>query len=402
MQGTRPFLGWVVGTAMEHDGHEDQMQHHFLAELLRTTAGEIGVSAAHKLIESNPGLAARYQPLPACKWKDTLTSWTIELSAALTAGCPSIFARQIAWRRSAFIARGVPTDDLKLGLGALRTLVLAEVPEEDRATIDAFFKPALCAIDSTSEGCGQSESSSLCADTKMGQMGIKYLVAILEGDRFEASKLILEAAASGTPVHDLYTQVLCPAQTELGRMWEQAEIDVAEEHFATATTQMVMAQLYSFLDRRPRNGLTVVAATVTGNHHDIGIRMVADFFEMAGWKAVYLGQGVPPEELATSVVTFEADLLVLGACMHTQLQAIGDAVRMVRSLDEERRCKILVGGPGFAETGELWRTMGADAFAESAETAVAAAEQMMRAATPPTHPATPPADASLSPAPSQG
>ncbi len=380
---------------MEHNGHEDQMQQHFLAELLRATAGEIGVCAAHKLVEGNPGLAARYQPFPACKWKDTLTSWTIELSAAVTAGCPSIFARQIAWRRSAFAARGVPTDDLKLGLAALRKLVLAEVPEEDRPTIETFFKPAMCAIDSISEGCGQSESSSLCAETKLGQLGFKYLVAILEGDRLAASKLILEAATAGTPVHDLYTLVLCPAQTELGRMWERAEIDVAEEHFATATTQMVMAQLYSFLDRRPRNGLTVVAATVTGNHHDIGIRMVADFFEMAGWKAVYLGQGVPPEELASAVITFEADLLVLGACMHTQLQAIGDAVRMVRSLDEERRCKILVGGPGFAETGELWRTMGADAFAESAETAVAAAEQMMKAVTQP-------ADASLSPAPSRG
>jgi methanogenic corrinoid protein MtbC1 len=380
---------------MEHDCQEDQMQHHFLAELLRATAAEIGVRAAHKLIEGNPGLAARYQPFPACKWKDTLTSWTGELGAALTAGCPGIFARQFSWRRSAFAARGVPTDDLKLGLAALRTAVLAEVPAEDRATIDACFKPALCAIDSTSGGCGQSGASALLADTTLGQLGIKYLVALMEGDRYEASKLILEAATSGTPVRDLYTKVLSPAQTELGRLWEQADIDVAEEHFATATTQMVMAQLYGFLDRKPRNGLTVVAATVSGNHHEVGIRMVADFFEMEGWKSVYLGPGVPPDELATSVITFEADLLVLGACMHTQLQGIGDAVRMVRALDTEMRCKILVGGPGFAETGELWRTMGADAFAESAETAVGVAEQMMKGVTQPV-------DASLSPAPSRG
>jgi methanogenic corrinoid protein MtbC1 len=160
-------------------------------------------------------------------------------------------------------------------------------------------------------------------------------------------------------------------------MWEMAEIDVAEEHFATATTQMVMAQLYSYLKRKPSNGRTVVAATVSGNHHELGIRMVADFFEMEGWRAVYLGPGVPPDELATAVVTFGADLLVLGACMHTQLQGIADAVRVVRATEGTEKVKVLVGGPGFAETGELWRTMGADAFAQCAESALGAAEQLM-------------------------
>src|SRR6185369_4125192 len=103
-----------------------------------------------------------------------------------------------------------------------------------------------------------------------------------------------------------------------------------------------------------------------GNQHELGIKMCADFFEMEGWRPVYLGPAVPPDELATAVVTFGADLLVLGACMHTQLQGIADAIRVVRSVPEAQGVKILVGGPGFAETGELWRTMGADAFAHCA------------------------------------
>jgi methanogenic corrinoid protein MtbC1 len=358
--------------------HDQHTQHQFLAELLRATAGELGVRAAHKLVETHPEIAARYEPLPACKWKDTFSSWTIELAAALTAGCPGIFARQIAWRRSAFTARGVPLSDLKTGLGVLASSVASEVPEEDRDVIECFFKPAMCAIDSTSPGCGQSGAPALCAETPLGQLGIKYLVALLEGDRLAASELIVGAARSGTEVRDLYLQVLCPAQKELGRMWEQAEIDVAEEHFATATTQMVMAQLYSFLKRKPCNGRTVVAATVSGNHHELGIRMVADFFEIEGWRAVYLGPGLPPDELATAVATFQADLLVLGACMHTQLQGIADAVRVVRSTPQASDLRILVGGPGFAETGELWRTMGADALCESAADAVSVAEGLMK------------------------
>jgi methanogenic corrinoid protein MtbC1 len=362
---------------MEHDCSDQHSEHQFLAELLRATSGDLAIRAAHRFINSRPDIAVRYEPLAVCKWKDGFASTIIDLSSSLAAGCPSVFARQIAWRRSAFEARGVPLDDLKAGLAVLKETVAAEVPPEDRAIIESFVKPALCAIDSVAPGCGQSSESSLCPETAVGQLGIKYLVALLEGNRLAASRLITDAAKAGMPVRDLYLQVLSPAQTELGRMWEQAEIDIAEEHFATATTQMVMAQLYSFLDRKPCNGKTVIAATVTGNHHEIGIKMVADFFEEEGWRAVYLGAAVPPDELAVAVVTFEADLLVLGACMHNQLQGVADAIRVVRATPQASRAQILVGGAGFAETGDLWRTMGADALANGATDAVDVAHRLV-------------------------
>ena len=34
-----------------------------------------------------------------------------------------------------------------------------------------------------------------------------------------------------------------------------------------------------------------------GNAHEIGVRMVADRFEWEGWRVVYLGPSVPPEDL---------------------------------------------------------------------------------------------------------
>ncbi len=47
----------------------------------------------------------------------------------------------------------------------------------------------------------------------------------------------------GRSVGELYLNVLLPAQAELGRMWLAGEINVAEEHFASQATRMVMAQL---------------------------------------------------------------------------------------------------------------------------------------------------------------
>ena len=83
----------------------------------------------------------------------------------------------------------------------------------------------------------------MTAATPEEKLATEYLVAILEGDRRKAGRLILQAANEGRSISDLYFLVLQPAQEELGRMWVLDEINVAEEHFATATTRMVMAQL---------------------------------------------------------------------------------------------------------------------------------------------------------------
>ena len=66
-------------------------------------------------------------------------------------------------------------------------------------------------------------------------------------------------------------------------MWLANEINVAEEHFASHTTKMVMAQLLPHATIQPSNGKTMLAAAVAGNQHDIGLQAVADFFEMDGW-----------------------------------------------------------------------------------------------------------------------
>jgi methanogenic corrinoid protein MtbC1 len=164
--------------------------------------------------------------------------------------------------------------------------------------------------------------------------------------------------------------VLGPVQQELGRLWHMNDLTVAEEHFATATTAMVISQLYPHLPRKQSNGKVVVAASVQGNQHDLGVRMVCDYFEMEGWRAIYLGANVPGHDLALAVEHFGCDLLCLSAYMPTQIRAVEDTIETTRGHDTGRRCKILVGGPAFLGADVLWREIGADGFAQSAQDAV--------------------------------
>ncbi|MFO7900020.1 MAG: cobalamin-dependent protein, partial [Planctomycetota bacterium] len=98
------------------------------------------------------------------------------------------------------------------------------------------------------------------------------------------------------------------------------EINVAEEHFASQTTKMVMAQLLLKAVPKPPNGKTILAAAAANNQHDIGLQAVADFFEMEGWRTIQLGANVPVDDLVKAVECFQVDLLALSAALHVQIE----------------------------------------------------------------------------------
>jgi MerR family transcriptional regulator, light-induced transcriptional regulator len=116
------------------------------------------------------------------------------------------------------------------------------------------------------------------------------------------------------------TRVRVPAvQYEVGRLWQVNEISVAQEHYCTAATQLVMSQLYPQLFASEKTAGTLVAACVAGDLHEIGLRMVTDFFEMAGWNTFYVGSNMPTEEIVDTLVLRRADVLGISATISSHL-----------------------------------------------------------------------------------
>ena len=71
-----------------------------------------------------------------------------------------------------------------------------------------------------------------------------YLDAIRAGDRRRAFQLIDDGRGSGLVLGTLYMDVFQPALREIGRLWQENQISVADEHLATAITQAAMARAY--------------------------------------------------------------------------------------------------------------------------------------------------------------
>lgn len=206
----------------------------------------------------------------------------------------------------------------------------------------------------------------------------QYLDLLLQGRRNEASELVVGSVEAGTSVKDIYLHVFQPAQHEVGRLWQTNRISVAQEHYCTAVTQLVMSQLYPRIFSHEKGESRMVATCVGGELHEIGIRMVADFYEMEGWDTYYLGANATTMRVLRTLEDRNADLLCISATMTFHLNMVESLVQAVRTADRTNKIKILVGGALFMKTPDLWLRVGADATAEDAQQAVDAGKRLIQ------------------------
>lgn len=175
-----------------------------------------------------------------------------------------------------------------------------------------------------------------------------YLDTLRAADILGAYKVAARALEQGMPFAVLYQRVIAPAMHELGRLWEEGAITVADEHWATALTYRVLVALRSPVQVdliEPRSGRPrALLAAVQGEQHALGLRMAADLLEDEGCQVIYLGADVPTKALLQAVDTLSPDLLGLSATMPEATPRLEGVVEAVRA--EWSGLPLLIGGQG--------------------------------------------------------
>ncbi len=200
----------------------------------------------------------------------------------------------------------------------------------------------------------------------------QYVAAQLAGNRREALRLLVdEGLLRGVPLQVLHLEVIQLAQYEIGRLWQENIISVAQEHLATSISQLALAHLYRHLPRDPENGKVVMVSCVEGELHEMGPRMASDFLEMAGFDVRFLGASVPPEHLARMLREVRPDLLALSVTMTYHLPQLREAVKHAR--EAVPGVPIAVGGLAFRWAPVLEEDLGVSFFGRDARELVATA-----------------------------
>ncbi len=294
------------------------------------------------------------------------------LFEAIEASSPELFADYISWEKIFLVNLGIPEERLKERLEVMEDVIIKNLPPEKSSFAVKYIEEGIDNLSAPS-----SYKSFINEDKPLVKLLEQYLQFLLDGNRHSAGKMIIEAVDNGISVKDIYLHVFQSSLYEIGRLWQENKITVAQEHYFTAATQLIMSQLYPYISKSKKAGKVLVATSVSKELHEIGVRMVADFFEMDGWNTYYLGANTPTESVIETIIGKRADLLLISATISSHIGEVMNLIRTVRSCVECRDPKIIVGGYPFRVDTDLWKKVGADGQAENAENAVKMAEKLV-------------------------
>ena len=337
-----------------------------VSEALNSQCPALAVQMVAREFVRHPELEQRYGYAGREKCLEDAVYHLAYLAQAIAAGKTELFADYIGWAKVMLGKRGVPAEDLAGLFDTMKESLRQGLPPELSRLACDYLDSGLRQLPLLPEDV----PCFIVEGTPLASLATQYLQALLRGERHAASKLILDTVQQGTSVRDVYLHLFQRTQYEIGRLWQVNQISVAQEHYCTAATQLIMSQLYPCIFGAEKTHGTLVATCVSGDLHEIGARMVSDFFEMEGWHTYYLGANVPTPSVVQTLIGHQAAVLAISATITYHVRAFEALIAAVRRAPECRGVKILVGGYPFKIASDLWRDIGADGSAPDAQEAV--------------------------------
>ena len=342
-----------------------------MSELLETTRDliiERQEDLAREIVERHwklrPALEQRYGEKGRTKCFEDARYHLRYLSEAVGAREPALFVHYVRWAKTMLLARNIPVEDLVANLEVMLDVLGKELPLSIQIPAVDYVKSAIGSLTLANDN-----SSFLDPGQPLADLAHQYLSALLRYDRHSASALIMGAVENKADIREIYCHVFEPCQYEIGRLWQSNVVSIAQEHYCTASTQLIMSQLYPYIFRSDRTLRgTIVAACVNGELHEIGARMLCDLLEMEGWNTIYLGANVPTAGIVDVLRDNHSDILAVSASMTFHIRAVREVIAAVRLASPATR--ILVGGYAFKIAPNLWRDVGADYWTKDASDAI--------------------------------
>jgi methanogenic corrinoid protein MtbC1 len=293
------------------------------------------------------------------------------LGEAVRCGVSKIFIQYAVWSGQLLVNTGMDMASLVDCFKAIDAQILESGRGSWTEKASAFIADALQQMRLGQPIC----QSYITPENPHYLLAQGYLQNCLSLKRKEALEQIQQAVKQGIPVYDIYLQVITPVLHELGRLWQQNQITIGQEHYSTALAQMAMSQLFPWVFDGSVKTKRLVSACVAGELHEIGARMVSDLFEMHGWDTVFLGADVPIESVIDTVIQYDANVLAISATLGCHLGAVADMIKAARATPDCQKIKILVGGSAFNVDSSLWQVVGADGWAADAQVGIDLANQ---------------------------
>lgn len=297
--------------------------------------------------------------------RDDLHSHIDYLVGALVAGTPLPFGDYLVWLRDLLEARQVPTGSVPLSATLLAEYLRERLAPEQYAPVEVVIQGGHDALGADTDPVTPFRAPAEAGTEHPSAEALSN--TLVTGDQGGAREIVDAAQLDYLP---LAVGLIQPALYRVGERWQAREISVAQEHLATALAQRLLAQAFTRVPWTPAEGPGALFACVPSNHHAVGLRMVADAFELEGWSVEFLGADTPADDLLERIDQTRPELVGLSVSMVRQLPRLKDLVDRIRARFADEGPRIVAGGLGLVRVPGVADRLGLDGWYPTAQAAI--------------------------------
>ncbi|MBI4855491.1 MAG: cobalamin B12-binding domain-containing protein [Acetobacterium woodii] len=208
----------------------------------------------------------------------------------------------------------------------------------------------------------------------------KFVECLENDDKPNAVRIALDALETGqVGIVELYTELLMPAQNKMELEEKRDSVAIWKEHFRTSVVRTVIECCYP---RVVKEGLPnsfakgkkkIVVFCPAEEYHDVGARMISDFFALCGHNVYFLGSNTPPEALLEAMMCLQPEVVAMGVSNYFNLVAAKRTLEEVRKI-LGNQVSIVLGGAAFKDNLTVVNEIGGDYYVDTYDAVVRLSE----------------------------
>lgn len=210
----------------------------------------------------------------------------------------------------------------------------------------------------------------------MEEVLTRLVSSITNGKAKQAKRLIEEAVDLQIPMEQIVNDGLVRAMEEITETLKAETAFVPEVILASRAMNVATVVLEDLLGRPPVPHIgTVVAATVKGDLHDIGLNLVCMMLRNVGFEVYNMGCDISADDLIKKAEEVNADIICLSAMLTTTMPQLQRIVKLLENKGLRKKYKVMVGGAPVTE--RYANRVGADIYTSDAAEAARKAKLLM-------------------------
>lgn len=200
--------------------------------------------------------------------------------------------------------------------------------------------------------------------------------SIVAGKLEDTVKATKDALEDGADPQYIISEHMIRAMEEIGDRFQNGKAYVPELLMSARAMKGALELIKPLLQGDKPAALGKIAiGTVYGDLHDIGKNLVASMFEGCGFEVINLGVNVSAGKFIETVKNEKIDILCMSALLTTTMNYMKTVIDELTASGLRDKVKVMVGGAPLNEKFAM--QIGADAYTDNANSAVAVAKKLV-------------------------